>query len=186
MAVRGFFGRKAAALVTALAVTQGHTVGHTMLSDEGYASLASSEAIVLTPYEDIAGIKTVCAGETEGIEDRQYTPQECFDLLIARVERDFAEPAARCTAVWDTLHQKTKDALIEFAYNLGAPTYCKSSIRKRLDAGRGIAACERILLYNKARINGKLQEVKGLTDRRIREAHKCREGFTLTAPSATA
>lgn len=164
---------------TAAVVSSVAAHGATELSPQGYKSLLDSEAMVSTPYYDIAGVKTVCVGETYLVEDRLYMPAECADRLVKRIEHTFVPEMKRCThrAVWASLGQETKDALINFAYNVGTPTYCRSSIRKRLDAGRGIEACERLLLYNKARVNGRLRPVKGLINRRQHEYEGCRKGF---------
>ena len=151
----------------------------TELSPQGYKDLLDSEAMISSPYIDIAGVRTACVGETYQVEDRVYHPSECADKLVKRVESTFVPEMKACTlpVVWNNLRQATKDGLISFTYNLGSTTYCKSSIVKRLNSGRGIEACERILLYNKARVNGKLRPVKGLTNRRIKEASECRRGF---------
>jgi len=175
MSVTRFVGRQAGAIALAAAVGSGHTV----LSADGYRDLGISEGFVLEPYTDIAGVRTVCAGETQGIENRTYTVDECGELLVRRVEEDFVPRIVACTddRIWDGLGQETKDALVEFSWNVGTGAYCRGSVAKRLNAGRGVEACERILLYDKARINGKLKPVDGLTKRREREAAKCRAGF---------
>ena len=149
----------------------------TELSPQGYKDLLDSEAMISSPYVDIAGVRTVCVGQTYKVEDRTYHPAECADKLVKRVERVFVPEIKRCTLHWNNLGQPTKDALISFTYNLGSTTYCKSSIARRLNEGRGIEACERLLLYNKARVNGKLQVVKGLADRRAKETADCVRGF---------
>jgi len=173
-------GRAAAAVITGFLGAAGHT-SHTTLSAGGYADLAKSEALVLDPYYDVAGVLTVCYGETKNVEMRTYTPGECSQMLVDRVENHFAPRVAACTSpkAWASLHQKTIDALIEFAWNIGVGGYCGSSVRKRLDAGRGAEACDRMLVWNKARVKGVLKPVKGLTDRRKREAAKCRSGFAV-------
>ena len=168
-------GKAAAAVVAGFVSTHGHTA----ISVDAYRDLAASEALVTTPYYDVAGVLTVCIGETKGVEMREYTPDECSAMLVKRVEGYFVPAIRRCTRrdVWDSLHQETIDALVETSYNIGVGAYCRSSIRKRLDAGRGAAACDRILLYNKATVNGALKPIEGLTKRRQREADKCRRGF---------
>ena len=175
MSVTRFVGRQAAALACAACI--GH--GHTTISAQAYGDLGASEGLRLEPYTDIAGVRTVCYGETQDVEERLYTVDECGELLVLRVEQDFVPRIVACTddRIWDGLGQETKDALVEFSWNVGTGAYCRGSVAKRLNAGRGVEACERILLYNKARINGKLKPVDGLTKRREREAAKCRAGF---------
>ena len=172
-------GRAAAAVVSTFLATSAHTG----LSADAYADLAKSEALALEPYTDIAGVRTVCFGETKNVQERPYTPEECSQLLVDRVEGYFLPEIRRCTSprAWNALHQETVDSLVELSWNIGVGGYCGSSVRKRLDAGRGAEACDRILLWNKARVNGALRPVKGLTDRRKREAAKCRSGFAALA-----
>ena len=172
-------GRVSRRLATAAVLSSVSAAGVTEMSPKGYRSLLDSEAMISSPYIDIAGVKTVCVGETYRVEDRTYHPSECADRLVKRVEHVFVPEMKRCTRadVWASLGQDTKDALISFTYNLGSTTYCKSSIRKRLNAGRGVEACERLLLYNKARVNGRLRPVEGLTNRRQHEFEGCRRGF---------
>lgn len=169
--------RVAVAAVTAVLGTQGAV----FLSQEGYSDLIESEALVLEVYRDSAGIPTVCIGDTDPklIAEAQggsLTPERCSQALVERVERDFARPVSECTRSWSSLGQETRDAIIEFSYNVGVNAYCKNSPRKYIDA-YGVRGCDRMELYNKITVNGKLQESRGLTRRRAREAEKCRSGF---------
>ena len=159
----------------------------TLLSIDGYMELAASEAMSTTPYYDGAGVLTVCFGETKGVQLREYAPEECAAMLVKRIETHFGPRTRSCTppVVWDSLSQTTRDALISFSYNIGVGGYCGSSARKRLTAGQGIRACERILPWNKIRVNGALQPDKGLTNRRNREAGKCRDGFQQDQVTST-
>ena len=163
--------RRTAAAAIVLAV-QLHA-GGTELSKEGYLELLQHEGMTLRPYYDVAGVRTVCIGETKAVEERLHTTLECGAKAVNRVETEFVPPVKRCTKNWSELGQDTKDSLIQFAYNLGPGTYCRSSIVKRLNAGRGVEACERILPYNRA--GGKVWP--GLVKRRAEEAAKCRKGF---------
>ena len=164
---------------TAIVVAAVSSIGTTELSIAGYEDLVESEALVLTPYYDQAGVLTVCYGETNNIENRVYTEDECVRMLVDRVENDFVPAILYCTRadVWYAVGQPTRDAVITFSYNVGVGAYCRGSVSKRLNTGRGAAACERMLLYNKIRINGKLTPNKGLTNRRNKEAARCRSGF---------
>ena len=170
MAITLVARRHASAAIIAAVAAQ---AGGTELSKQGYLDLLQHEGMVLEPYYDVAGVKTVCIGETKAVENRLHTTRECGEKAVRRVETEFVPPVKKCTKVWNQLGQATKDALIQFAYNLGPGTYCRSSIVKRLNSGRGIEACERILPYNRA--GGKIWP--GLVKRRSEEAAKCRSGF---------
>lgn len=151
--------------------------GMSLIDAATYGELAISEGLRLEPYTDIAGVRTVCFGETQNVEDRPYTLDECVETFLHRVDHDFHMPVARCTRSWETLPVLVQEAAVEFAYNIGTGNYCGSTFRQQLDQGRGAAACERILPWNKVRQNGELVVSRGLTNRREREAALCREGF---------
>lgn len=151
--------------------------GMSLVDAATYGELALSEGLRLTPYDDLAGVRTVCFGETQEVEERTYTLDECIIRFLMRVEHDFHDPVSRCTHSWDMLPVLVQESIVEFAYNVGVQRYCNSSVRKWLDEGRGAEACARFLLWNKIRRAGRLIESKGLTNRRAREAALCRAGF---------
>ena len=62
-----------------------------------------------------------------------------------------------------------------FSYNLGNGTFC-GPIAGLLNAGKVKEACQRLTLYNKARKNGVLIELPGLTKRRALEQMYCLKG----------
>ena len=129
------------------------------------------------PYLDIVGKKTWCFGDTVGRPPEPYTLHSCTALFIHRVGHDYAEPVASCTEHWDSIPILAQKSVVEIAYNIGVGRYCRSSIRQYLDEGRGSAACERILLYNKAGPPGAKKVIPYLDKRRKQEAELCRQGF---------
>ena len=147
-------------------------------------SLTAHEGLRTEPYQDIAGVETVCYGETEGVESRHYTPSECIVLLAKRVAKDYEKPIADCTAKWVDLPLEARSASISLAYNIGVRAFCeKSSVRREFDAGNWELACDKFLLWNKARVHGRLKEVEGLTKRRQDERELCLEGVSQVESS---
>ena len=152
-------------------------------------TLFGHEALRTVPYIDIAGNKTVCVGETKGVEDRVYTKSECLLLFAQRVSEDFEKPISRCTDSWTELPIEIRSASISLAYNIGTRAFCTSSARKSFDAGDWEKGCDNILLFNKytveeiREIDGVKQKVKvkkvskGLSDRRALERDTCLEGL---------
>jgi len=67
------------------------------------------------------------------------------------------------------LNQNQYDALASFQYNLGPHILKNSSLLKYLNAKQWDKACAEIMLYNKARVKGVLQPLRGLTNRRKEE-----------------
>lgn len=60
-------------------------------------------------------------------------------------------------------------ALISFAFNLGAGALGKSTLLRLLNSGDFSAAAQQFLVWDKARVNGELKALPGLTRRRRAE-----------------
>lgn len=132
--------------------------------------IAEKEGLRTDPYRDIAGIATVCYGETK-VPMKKYTPAECKEMLEKSVEK-YATPVLEMTP---SLLNKpyALAAATSLAYNVGLTNYKNSTARKRFNAGNFAGGCAGIKLWDKARVNGKLQTVKGLVNRRADEYKIC-------------
>lgn len=60
-------------------------------------------------------------------------------------------------------------ALVSFVFNLGAGSLMKSTLLKKLNAGDAAGAADQFLVWDKARVDGVLQPLPGLTRRRRAE-----------------
>lgn len=155
-----------AAIVGSLAAT---SLFATVPEDEGYR---------LTAYRDVAGIPTLCFGDTKNVRMGMVeTPEGCMRRLEAQLLAH-AKPVMACSP---RLSEPGRDwqraAAVSLAYNIGVAGYCRSSIDRRFDVGDWRGGCNAILLYDKARVRGKLQPVRGLTLRRQRERALCLKGI---------
>lgn len=128
------------------------------------------EGLRTDPYNDLGGIKTVCYGETN-VPMRSYSKKECEEILAKSV-KVYAEGVLKCTP---TLAYKPYVlwAATSFSYNLGVPTYCKSSAAKHFKAERWEEGCEALGLYNK--VKGRYYQ--GLANRRKAEIELCKTGL---------
>lgn len=129
-------------------------------------------------YRDPVGILTYCYGETQNAKDMQgrtFSEKECSDLITQRMAH-YEQGNASCVKGYEGLPVYVQAAFNDFSYNLGNPTFCRSSAAALLRDGDIKGACERITLYNKATLKGKLVELPGLTKRRILEQHYCLRG----------
>lgn len=110
-----------------------------------------------TPYRDVGGVWTVCGGVTGAhiIPGKQYTLRECYDLNTGALAKHGAG-VRRCIGD-QHLTQVRYEAITSLAYNVGVGAVCNGSIPRLLKAGQPDAACDRIMLYDKVRINGVLQ-----------------------------
>lgn len=142
------------------------------------AFVSGWEGTELKPYKDIAGVLTVCNGYTgpDIVKDKVYGKQEC-DALLKQSLTSHGKAVLACVKV--PLNQNQYNAFTSLTYNVGAGNFCRSGLPKNkylidvLNEGRYTDACDRILAYNKARINGKLVPVFGLTKRRQAERAMC-------------
>ena len=141
------------------------------LSSEGINFIAQWEGFVPTPYEDIAGHPTIGYGH-------KILPHETFNPVVPitveeaqnllRADAQIAESAVtRLVAVPVT--QRQYDALVSFAYNVGAQAFGTSTLLKKLNAGDYNGASDEFQRWNKATVDGKLVVIAGLSNRRNAE-----------------
>lgn len=136
----------------------------------------------LDAYRDIAGVWTGCDGiirKPDGTPVRKgdrFTPAQC-DTMLERELIAHAIPIVQCVP---GLKGRTNQAVaaVDLSYNIGPVGVCRSSIARAWNAGRWREGCDRILVFNKARVNGILRPVKGLTARRQRERTLCLTGLS--------
>lgn len=118
------------------------------------------------PYRDIAGVQTVCYGETR-VPMKRYTDDECLGML-EKAARGFSDEVIRCTPGLQG-HPYQLAAATSLAYNIGTGAYCKSTVARRFNAGDFKGGCEAFKMWNKA--GGKVS--KGLVNRRNSEYELC-------------
>lgn len=142
-------------------------------SQNGIAHILADEGERLTAYFDIAGVATISVGVTDGV-----TAADVYSKRTITKEESqamFAMALAPREAVVDRLctvrpTQNQFDAMVSLTYNIGNKGFEKSSVLRLHNAGDFQAAATAFGLWNKATIGGVLQVVKGLADRRAREA----------------
>ena len=156
--------------------------GSLKISDSGVEFIKRYEGLRKTLYKDVAGLPTVGYGhlllpdEKAGnyvnlggqkvYLDRALTDAEVDTLLrqdIAPKEQNVRN------AVKAQLTQSQYDALVSLCFNIGGGAFAKSSLVTSINAGNMDAAPEGFLAWSKARVNGELQVVKGLLNRRQAE-----------------
>lgn len=115
-----------------------------------------------------AGVWTIGYGHTKGVfQGQKITKQECEDLLREDLIEFANYVKEQITA---PLTQAQFDALVSFTYNLGPGNLKISSLRRKLNAGDYVGAANEFNNWNKARVNGQLVALPGLTRRRTAEA----------------
>lgn len=140
---------------------------------EGLARYDQASGMVY-PYLDPVGIPTIGYGSTFDLNGARITMQtppmttdQCDELLGAVLEK-FAASVNSLVKV--QLSQNQFDALVDFAYNAGVANLASSTLLRLLNAGNYQGAAGQFQLWNKARSNGVLVVLPGLTRRRLAEA----------------
>lgn len=145
------------------------------------ASVAGSIATVkhfegreLRAYRDVVGVWTICYGETLNVQPGDTaTTEECDRRLADRLYH-FSAAISRCLP--RDLPVEMRAAFTSTAYNIGINAFCRSSMSRRAMAGDLRGACDALLMWDKGRVNGVLQRIRGLTRRRQAERELCLRG----------
>ncbi len=137
------------------------------------ALVGAWEGLRLTAYRDVVGVPTVCYGETLGVKlGDKHTKAECDAMLLASLQRHEAG-MRKCLKRPDAIPAKSYVAFVSLTYNIGVGGFCRSTARKRLDAGDVRGACNVAKWFNKA--GGRT--IGGLVNRRAAEHSLCLEGL---------
>lgn len=144
-----------------------------------FASVPKEEGTEYKAYRDIAGIWTVCQGDTKDVHPGLIeTPEGCRQRLEMQLVAH-AKPVMACTpALSEPGRDYQRAAAVSLAYNIGVGAYCRSTADRLFDAGNWQGACDAFLSWSKARVNGQLRTVQGLLSRRQRERAICLRGLT--------
>lgn len=119
-------------------------------------------------YLDPVGIPTACYGHT-GPDVRKgqlFTDAQC-DALLKRDTEEHLKGMRKCVTAPVTNHQR--DALVSFAFNVGVPKFCKSTMARKLNARDYIGAADEFPKWKYARVGGKNVVLRGLSRRRSAE-----------------
>lgn len=131
------------------------------------ALIAEAEGCRLKAYRCPAGVPTIGWGETDGVQMGDSCTQEQADRwLLEDLQERTRAVQALCTRV---PARNELGALVSLAYNIGTGALAKSTALRRHNAGQHEAAARAIELWDKARVNGVLTTLPGLTARRARE-----------------
>jgi lysozyme len=140
-------------------------------SQSGLEFIAKWEGIILKPYNDVAGLRTIGVGHLiRSDEDFQdgvaITTERAYEILAVDVAK--CESAIQKTISVD-LTQNQFDALVSFGFNCGVGVYSTSTACKMLNAGNYNSFPANLMAWSKARINGVVTTVPGLAARRTAE-----------------
>lgn len=119
-------------------------------------------------YRCPAGRWTIGWGHCKGVKSgMRATVAECEQFL----QEDLNEAGNVVTRlVHVPLTQHQFDALASFIFNLGQGNFAESTLLRKLNQGLYDEVPEQLMRWNKARVDGVLTPLKGLTRRRTAEA----------------
>ncbi|WP_343611119.1 lysozyme [Novosphingobium sp.] len=164
----------AALLLTNIpAEESGRKVDVTIAKDGAATVKPVSGPQYLKVYLDMVGVATACDGLTgKGIKmGLIFTEAQCAVMLESRLAETGQEVMACTPGLALTIpgRDRVRAAAVSLAYNVGTPTYCKSTMRAQINAGQIKASCTSLTWFNRA--GGRV--VDGLVKRRGREQALC-------------
>lgn len=142
------------------------------------AAVPQFEGTSYAAYQDVAGVWTICQGDTKNVRSGLIeTPEGCHQ----RLERQLVIHAQGVLACTPRLKADGREwqraAAVTLAYNIGIGAYCHSSVNRNFNAGEWRKGCDAFLAWDKARVHGVLRSVAGLTKRRNYERAICLKGL---------
>tara|TARA_B110000908_G_scaffold168009_1_gene222048 strand:- start:388 stop:1119 length:732 start_codon:yes stop_codon:yes gene_type:complete len=147
----------------------------TTISADGIALIKRFEGLhkvqsdgTVSSYRCPAGKWTVGWGSCKGVRSgMKITVAEAEDRLAADI-REHEHFVKQYVTV--PLTQGQYDSLVSFVFNLGGGAFRSSTLLSKLNKGLYDDVPEQLMRWNKARVNGQLTPLKGLTRRRAAEA----------------
>jgi lysozyme len=126
------------------------------------------ESLRLTAYQDVAGIWTIGWGHIKGVRaGMQITEAQAEDAL--RDDLEIAETFVD-GATSDVMTSENQfGAMVSLCFNIGTGNFLTSTVLKQHRLKNYAPAADAFLMWDKAHVDGQLQEVSGLAKRRIME-----------------
>lgn len=139
------------------------------LSARGLQEIKNSEGWRDSVYKDAVGLPTIGYGHLirKGENFPSRISKEYGERLLQQDLLRFEKRIHEIVKV--PLNQNQYDALVSFLFNVGANALDNTTSLRILNQGNYKGFADRLLLWDKGMISGKLVSIAGLTARRIRE-----------------
>jgi lysozyme len=147
------------------------------ISQVGINLIKSFEGCRLTAYKDVAGVLTIGYGHTSGVRSGQTITQAQADALLVQDLKKFCDTVNANIRV--PINQYQFDALVSFAYNVGATAFKTSTLLEMLNKKDYHGASNQFLLW----VHAKGKVVQGLVNRR--KAEKALFDKAIATPPTT-
>lgn len=137
-------------------------------------SVPEFEGTEMQAYQDIAGVWTICSGNTDNVKLGQVETREGCERRLANDLVAHAKPVLDCVpTLKETGRDYQRAAAVSLAYNIGANAYCRSTSAAKFRARDWRGGCDAMLLFDK--VNGRI--IGGLMRRRKAERAICLTGL---------
>lgn len=134
---------------------------------------------IIRAYRCPAGRWTIGYGHTKGVRSGVQGDEAQCEAWLQEDLNVAGQALKRHVRV--PLSQAQYDALASFIFNVGEGNFASSTLLKKLNKGLYDDVPAQIMRWNKARVDGVLTELRGLTRRRTAEAAL----FSMDAPLAS-
>lgn len=140
-------------------------------SQSGLEFIAKWEGVILKPYKDVAGLRTIGIGHLIGSNEDF---QDGVSITIERAYEILSVDVMKCESAIQkkisvNLTQNQFDALASFGFNCGVGVYSTSTACKMLNTGNYDSFPANLMAWSRARVNGVVTTVPGLAARRTAE-----------------
>lgn len=132
----------------------------------GYRLIKEFEGLRLRAYLCPADVWTIGYGHTDGVREGQTITEKQADSLLDK-DLDWAEGCVEQFA--PVTNDNEFAAMVSLVFNIGATNFKKSTVLRLHNAGDTLGAARAFRMWNKAKVGGQLQELPGLTRRRLAE-----------------
>lgn len=149
---------------------------------EAILLVLSYEQLRLVPYDDGVGVQTVGWGHRilpgENHLRREITRETANEVFLADWEKH-ERAALEAVAKGPALSPLRIGAISSLCFNIGPSAFRNSSAAKAIREGNLSAVPGKMKLWNKGRVSGKLQVLRGLVIRREAEARMWERGAEI-------
>jgi lysozyme len=137
------------------------------LNQAGLKLIKEFEGCELKAYLDSVGVWTIGYGHTKGVKRGMTITKAEADRIFEEDINIFAR------GVDDVIDNEISDnefaACVALAFNIGLSAFSRSSVLRAINRGDFQSAADHFLDWNKGKVKGKLQVIRGLTRRRQAE-----------------
>ena len=138
------------------------------INNKGLNLIKEFEGLETKAYRDAADVLTIGFGHTKGVNEGDTITEQIATAMLDKELREYEGYIDDMVNV--PLNPNQHAALVSFVYNTGPNAFSKSQLLKRLNEGKYDQVAKEMARWNKARVDGELTELEGLTRRRQAEA----------------